>query len=47
MEDVVSKMIGQGAEVLGIGVAAVFIVLGLFFVILKVMMRIWPAKEEN
>jgi Na+-transporting methylmalonyl-CoA/oxaloacetate decarboxylase gamma subunit len=42
----VNVMIGQGLEVMGIGVAAVFVVLALFFVILKVMMKIWPAKEE-
>ena len=42
----VSQMITEGVNVMLIGVGVVFTVLALFFVIIKAMMKLWPAKEE-
>ena len=43
----ISGMISEGVKFMGIGVGVVFVVLGLFFVIMKVMMKLWPAKEDK
>ena len=40
----VTAMLMQGLQVMGIGVGVVFIVLGLFFIVTKLLMKIWPAK---
>ena len=43
----ISGMISKGLECMAIGVGVVFVVLGLFFIIMKVMMWLWPAKEDT
>ncbi len=43
----ISIMVSEGWRLLGIGVGVVFVVLALFFVIMKVMMKLWPAKEDK
>ncbi len=43
----ISDMVLEGVKYMGIGVGVVFVVLGLFFVIMKVMMKLWPAKEDK
>lgn len=44
--DKVTEMIFQGLEKMGLGIGITFFVLGLFYIILKVMMKIWPAKDD-
>ena len=43
----ISGMVLEGVKFMGIGVGVVFVVLALFFVIMKVMMKLWPAKEDT
>jgi Na+-transporting methylmalonyl-CoA/oxaloacetate decarboxylase gamma subunit len=38
------EMLGNGLQLMGIGVGIVFFVLGLFFLITKLLVKIWPAK---
>lgn len=32
---------------MGIGVGVVFIVLAVFFIVIKLLMKIWPSKENE
>ncbi|MGI5918133.1 MAG: OadG family transporter subunit [Christensenellales bacterium] len=43
----VSDMIATGAEYMLIGVGVVFGVLALFYVVIKLMAKLWPSKEEE
>jgi Na+-transporting methylmalonyl-CoA/oxaloacetate decarboxylase gamma subunit len=43
----VSEMIVQGLKYMGIGVSVVFVVLAVFFVVIKLLMKIWPPKENS
>lgn len=43
----IAKGTAQGFEIMGIGIGIVFFVLLLFFFIIKLMMKIWPAKDSN
>ncbi len=43
----ISGMLLQGLEYMGIGVGVVFVVLGLFFIVIKVLLKILPPKEEG
>ncbi len=43
----VSEMIVQGLKYMGIGVAVVFTVLAVFFIVIKLLMKIWPSKENE
>jgi len=43
----VSEMIVEGLKYMGIGVGVVFTVLAIFFVVIKLMMKIWPPKENG
>jgi Na+-transporting methylmalonyl-CoA/oxaloacetate decarboxylase gamma subunit len=38
------EMIIQGLEKMGIGIGVVFAVILLFYGVIKLMMKIWPAK---
>ena len=40
----VTEMFMQGLQIMGVGVCVVFAALGLFFLITKLLMKIWPAK---
>lgn len=40
----VNGMLINGLQIMGIGVGIVFIALGIFFLITKLLMKIWPAK---
>jgi|GEM_PF-850456 hypothetical protein len=40
----VNAMIMDGLKYMGIGIGVVFVVILVFFVVIKLMMRIWPAK---
>jgi Na+-transporting methylmalonyl-CoA/oxaloacetate decarboxylase gamma subunit len=42
----VSEMISQGLNYMGIGVGVVFVVLAVFFGVIKLLMKIWPPKES-
>ncbi len=41
----VGEMLSQGVQYMGIGVAVVFVVLGVFFGVIKLLTKIWPPKE--
>ncbi len=43
----VSEMIVQGLKYMGIGVGVVFTVLAVFFIVIKLLMKIWPSKENE
>ena len=43
----VSQMIASGLECMLIGLGIVFGVLALFYVVIKLMVKIWPSKEEE
>jgi Na+-transporting methylmalonyl-CoA/oxaloacetate decarboxylase gamma subunit len=43
----VSQMIATGAEYMLIGLGIVFGVLALFYVVIKLMTKLWPSKEEE
>lgn len=43
----VTEMIGQGLTYMGIGVGVVFVVLGVFFGAVKLLMKIWPPRENE
>ena len=40
----VGEMVVEGVKYMGIGVGIVFAVILLFFGLIKLMMKIWPAK---
>lgn len=40
----VGEMIIKGLETMGIGIGIVFAVILLFYGLIKLMMKIWPAK---
>lgn len=40
----VSSMIVEGLKTMGIGVGVVFVVILVFYAVIKLMMKIWPAK---
>ena len=41
----VGEMLSQGVQYMGIGVAVVFVVLAVFFGVIKLLTKIWPPKE--
>ncbi len=41
----VGEMLSQGVQYMGIGVAVVFVVLAVFFGVIKLLIKIWPPKE--
>lgn len=43
----ISGMINSGLEKMGLGIGITFFVLALFYLILKLMMKIWPAKNDD
>ena len=43
----VSEMIATGGEYMLIGIGVVFGVLALFYVVIKLMTKLWPSKEEE
>jgi len=43
----VSEMIVQGLKYMGIGVSVVFVVLAVFFVVIKLLMKIWPPEKSG
>jgi len=43
----VSQMIIEGLKYMGIGVGIVFAVLGLFYFVIKALLKFWPSKDEN
>jgi Na+-transporting methylmalonyl-CoA/oxaloacetate decarboxylase gamma subunit len=43
----VSEMIATGAECMLIGIGIVFGVLALFYIVIKLMVKLWPSKEEE
>jgi Na+-transporting methylmalonyl-CoA/oxaloacetate decarboxylase gamma subunit len=43
----VSQMIISGVEYMGSGVGIVFAVLGLFYGVIKLLLKLWPSKEEG
>ncbi len=40
----VNAMLMDGLKYMGIGIGVVFAVILVFFVVIKIMMKIWPAK---
>lgn len=40
----VGFLIVEGLKTIGIGIGAVFVVILVFYTVIKLMMRIWPAK---
>lgn len=43
----VGEMVIQGLQYMGTGVGIVFLVLAIFYGVIKLMMKIWPPKEEK
>ncbi len=43
----VGEMLLQGLKYMGIGVGVVFSVLAVFFVVIKILVRIWPPREDT
>ncbi len=43
----VSGMVMEGLKFMGIGVGVVFVVLGVFFVVIKLLLKFLPSKEEG
>ena len=43
----VKEMLSEGLEIMGTGILVVFSVLGLFFFITKLFIRIWPEKDKT
>lgn len=41
----VGEMLLRGLGLMGIGVGIVFIVLAVFYFVIKLMMKIWPVKD--
>ena len=44
MDPVVEKLM-QGFETMGIGIGVVFVVLAVFYFVIRLMMKIWPSKD--
>ncbi len=40
----VGYLIGEGLKTMGIGIGVVFVVILVFYAVIKLMMKIWPAK---
>lgn len=40
----VGAMISEGLKTMGIGIGVVFVVILVFYIVIKIMMKIWPAK---
>jgi hypothetical protein len=40
----VGEMLRDGLQLMAIGVGTVLLVMGLFFLITKLLVKIWPAK---
>lgn len=40
-------MFSQALEIMGIGIGVVFVMLAVFFVVMKLLMRIFPAKDDS
>jgi Na+-transporting methylmalonyl-CoA/oxaloacetate decarboxylase gamma subunit len=43
----ISDMVLEGVKYMGIGIGVVFAVLSVFFVVIKLLLKIWPSKEVN
>lgn len=43
----ITEMLRTGAEYMGIGIGIVFAVLGLFFIVIKALLKVWPSKDEG
>ncbi len=43
----VGEMVSQGLQYMGIGVGVVFVVLAVFFGVIKLMLKIFPPKEAE
>ena len=43
----ISGMLLEGLGYMGIGIGIVFGVLALFYIIIKVLLKVWPSKEEG
>jgi Na+-transporting methylmalonyl-CoA/oxaloacetate decarboxylase gamma subunit len=43
----ISGMLMKGLEYMGIGIGVVFVVLAVFFFVIKLLTRILPSKEEG
>ena len=43
----ISGMLLEGLKYMGIGVGIVFASLALFFAVIKVLLKIWPPREEG
>jgi Na+-transporting methylmalonyl-CoA/oxaloacetate decarboxylase gamma subunit len=41
----VGEMVLKGLGLMGIGVGVVFVVLAVFYFVIKLMMKIWPVKD--
>ena len=39
-------MLSQALNLMGVGIGVVFVVLGVFFFIIKFLMKIFPSKNE-
>ena len=42
----ISDMLLDGLKYMGVGIGIVFAALGLFYGIIKLLLKIWPPKEE-
>lgn len=40
-----SEMLLKGLEYMGIGIGIVFAVLAVFFLVIKLLLKIWPSKS--
>ncbi len=43
----ISGMLSDGFKYMGIGIGIVFAVLGLFYIVIKVLLKAWPSKGEG
>ncbi len=43
----IAAMIVEGVKYLGIGIGVVFAVLSVFFVIIKLLLKIWPPEQAH
>jgi Na+-transporting methylmalonyl-CoA/oxaloacetate decarboxylase gamma subunit len=40
----VGAMLSEGIKTIGMGIGVVFVVIAVFYGLIKLMMKIWPAK---
>lgn len=43
----VSAMVNEGLRTMGTGIGVVFVVLAVFYLVIKLMMRLFPARESD